>query len=125
MVGKGGSEREKHIGQRMSGYWAEGFERDRDAMRGDRAGGHGAGGMATGLVKKGSEEHHEDLLRSFPVVLPRLAHRAEKHAALLAGDWITQIRPMIADASARAGIWWDEVSVADCGKIPKVSPSRR
>ena len=51
--------REKH-GQRMSGYWAEGFERDRDAMRGDRAGGHGAGGMAT-IGKKGSEEHQDGL----------------------------------------------------------------
>ena len=102
--------KEQYVGKRMAGYWLEDFEKDRDGdrVRRERSRDRRAD-VGRSDEKKGGEEHHEDLLRSFPITLPRLADPAEKHAALLAGDWITQVRPMIADVSARAGLWWDEV----------------
>ena len=59
--------------------------------------------------RKVTEEFQEDVLRSFPVVLPKLAEPGEKYSALMAGDWITQVRPLMADVSGRAGWWWDQV----------------
>ena len=55
------------------------------------------------------EERTEDSLRSFPITLPKLASPSEKNAALLAGDWLTQIKPLISDVSSKASVWWDLV----------------
>ena len=76
----------------------------------DQAGdvGEGNGGK---LPTKGSllEDGYEDQLRSFPIKLPQLPDPATKLASLEAGDWLTQIRPLVGDVSARAGSWWDGV----------------
>ena len=48
-------------------------------------------------------------LRSFPITLPKLASPSEKNSALLAGDWLTQIKPLISEVSSKAGAWWDTV----------------
>ena len=56
-----------------------------------------------------TEENTEDALRSFPITLPKLASPSEKNAALLAGDWLTQIKPLISDVSTKAAGWWELV----------------
>ena len=58
---------------------------------------------------KEMEDLFEDQLRSFPVKLPLLPDPATTLASLEAGDWLTQIRPLVGDGSARAGSWWDGV----------------
>ena len=45
------------------------------------------------MGKYAEEDHIEDALRSFPITLPKLASPHERNAALLAGDWLTQIKP--------------------------------
>ena len=35
-----------------------------------------------------------------------------RNAALQAGDWLTQVKPLIADTSIKAGAWWDQL--LDC-----------
>ena len=55
------------------------------------------------------EDRTEDALRSFPITLPKLASPGERNSALLAGDWLTQIKPLISDVSTKAGHWWDVV----------------
>ena len=56
-----------------------------------------------GADKAGDKE--EDL-RSIPINLPKLAEVHAENAALRAGDWLSEIRPLIADVSQRAGPWW-------------------
>ena len=51
----------------------------------------------------------QEEMRSIPITLPVLADPGTKNAALLAGDWLTQLEPLIGDVSARAGIWWKQV----------------
>ena len=55
------------------------------------------------------EDYTEDALRSFPITLPKLASPKDKNSALLAGDWLTQVKPLISDVSTKAGLWWDAV----------------
>ena len=43
------------------------------------------------------------------MVLPKLGEPGEKLSALMAGDWITQVRPLMADVSEKAGWWWDQM----------------
>eukprot|EP00434_Breviolum_minutum_P014564 symbB.v1.2.012841.t1/scaffold887.1/size155094/8 len=57
----------------------------------------------------GHEDHTEDSLRSFPIVLPKLPEPTVRNASLEAGDWLTQVRPLIADVSTKAVQWWDNV----------------
>ena len=52
---------------------------------------------------------HQEEMRSIPIVLPTLADPTARHAALMAGDWLTQIEPLISDVSARAGYWWNKL----------------
>ena len=54
-------------------------------------------------------EAKDDGLRSFPVTLPPLPEAHMLHASLEAGDWLTQIRPLIADVSGSAAEWWTRV----------------
>lgn len=51
----------------------------------------------------------DDSLRSFPIVLPKLPEAMVQNASLEAGDWLTQVRPLIADVSSKAVIWWDRM----------------
>ena len=98
---------------------ATGLGRDRNELTSvvGRGGGSGdqvgidgegnAGRMSTKGVSL--EDGYEDQLRSFPIKLPQLPDPAMKLASLEAGDWLTQVRPLIGDVSARAGSWWDGV----------------
>ena len=54
-------------------------------------------------------EGKDDGLRSFPVTLPQLPEAHMQHASLEAGDWLTQVRPLIADVSGSAAEWWARV----------------
>ena len=106
------------------------LHRDRAGIPGEghqlRDGGHG--GLQQGPTgrnegegqEKGrsgtTEDHYEDQLRSFPIKLPLLPDPATKFASLEAGDWITQIRPLVSDVSARASTWWD-ITVEDVTRV--------
>ena len=56
---------------------------------------------------KPEAEKKEEWLRAVPIQLPRLVEPTVQHAALEAGDWLAQIRPMIGDVSEQATRWWD------------------
>ena len=43
------------------------------------------------------------------ITLPKLPDLGGKNPGLEAGDWLAQIRPQIADISARAMQWWDNL----------------
>ena len=75
-----------------------------------------------------TEERVEDSLRSFPITLPRLIEPSVQNAALQAGDWLTQVRPLIADTSTKAGTWWDqllELTMRQYGKWLEANPLER
>lgn len=78
-------------------------------MAGGRDPGASGPSEAEGVQLKKVELEEDDTLRSFPIVLPKLVDPTVKNAALQAGDWVAQIRPMIADTSGKAGQWWDQV----------------
>ena len=59
--------------------------------------------------RDGGEDRFEDQLRSFPIKLPVLPEPSTKMASLEAGDWLTQVKPLISDVSGKAGKWWDGV----------------
>ena len=59
--------------------------------------------------RDGGEDRFEDQLRSFPIKLPVLPEPSMKMASLEAGDWLTQVKPLISDVSGKAGKWWDGV----------------
>ena len=54
-----------------------------------------------------AEDHTEDALRSFPITLPKLASPHERNAALLAGDWLTQIKPLRCQYKGRSLVGGD------------------
>ena len=60
----------------------------------------------SGADKAGDKE--EDL-RSIPITLLKLLDVQAENSALRAGDWLSEIRPLIADVSQRAGQWWSRV----------------
>ena len=55
------------------------------------------------------EDRQDECLRSFPITLPVLPEPHVPHASLEAGDWLTQIRPLISDVNGAASTWWDNV----------------
>ena len=57
----------------------------------------------------GGEDRTEDSLRSFPITLPKLPEPTVANASLEAGDWLTQVRPLVADVSTKALSWWDNM----------------
>ena len=73
--------------------------------------GQAAGGQVghVGGKRERCEDGFEDMLRSFPIKLPMLPDPGSRHASLEAGDWLTQVRPLVGDVSARAGSWWDDL----------------
>ena len=58
------------------------------------------------------EDRTEDSLRSFPITLPKLPEPTVVNASLEAGDWFTQVRPLVADVSTKAVGWWDNLAQA-------------
>ena len=66
--------------------------------------------------KGGSRRGWDDELRSFPVKLPALPDPQGQQATLLAGDWLTQVQPLMADVSSVAGPWWRRVVEATVQK---------
>ena len=100
---------EERAAERTSGYWGMPMQREHESrprtleeMQREEEAGRRAKAMLT-------EENTEDALRSFPITLPKLASPSEKNAALLAGDWLTQIKPLISDVSTKAAGWWELV----------------
>ena len=69
------------------------------------------------VERRKSEERHkarkeDDGLRSFQIVLPQLPEPTIANASLEAGDWLTQVRPLINDVSSSASTWWSAVEQA-------------
>ena len=58
---------------------------------------------------RSKDERTDEGLRSFPVTLPALPEPHISHASLEAGDWLTQVQPLIADVSGAASAWWSKV----------------
>ena len=48
-------------------------------------------------------------LRGIPITLPKLLDVTEPRSALGAGDWLSEIQPLIADVSENAKAWWKTV----------------
>ena len=51
----------------------------------------------------------EEELKPVTITLPKLPDLGGQNPGLAAGDWLAQIRPQIADISARAMQWWDNL----------------
>ena len=62
--------------------------------------------------QKVREDRVDEGLRSFQVTLPVLPEPTVKNASLEAGDWLTQIRPLVSDVSGAAAGWWSKVLAA-------------
>ena len=99
--------------QWVSSYWGQGYERQEppkpyhgEEYERERRQGQETVRQINQRAASGRQEK-EDLLRSFPVVLPKLVDPGDRHSALQAGDWIAQVRPLMADVSSQAGWWWD------------------
>ena len=94
----------------LSAYQVPGGDRA-PAWAGVHQGPHGDRAVAAewGMKRAGEEDHFEDQLRSFPIKLPGLPDPATKMASLEAGDWLTQIKPLVGDVSAKANVWWEKV----------------
>eukprot|EP00435_Cladocopium_sp_Y103_P069220 s75_g32.t3 len=58
-------------------------------------------------VKRG--DRGDEGLRSFQVTLPPLPEPHVTNASLEAGDWLTQVKPLISDVSPHASEWWEAV----------------
>ena len=71
--------------------------------------------------KGGRRRGWDDELRSFPVKLPTLPDPHGHQATLLAGDWLTQIQPLMADVSSVAGPWWRSGSGSHGGEVSHVA----
>ena len=89
---------EKMAGEaRPSGYWEQPIYR------------------APELEHRGVEsvgEAKEESLRSVPITIPSLVPPDAKNAALEAGDWLAQLRPLVGDVAASATKWWDDLMLA-------------
>ena len=56
-----------------------------------------------------STEVKEESLRSVPITIPALVSPDAPNAALEAGDWLAQLRPLVGDVAASATQWWDNL----------------
>ena len=54
-------------------------------------------------------EVKEESLRSVPITIPTLVSPEASNAALEAGDWLAQLRPLVGDVAASATHWWDNL----------------
>ena len=57
-------------------------------------------------------EFREENLRSVPINIPSLVSPEAANAALEAGDWLAQLRPLVGDVSMTATKWWDDLMAA-------------
>lgn len=58
---------------------------------------------------RGAGETREEQLRSVPITLPLLVSPEASNAALEAGDWLAQLRPLVGDVATSATRWWDDL----------------
>ena len=54
-------------------------------------------------------ESLDEGLRGAPITLPLLVEPSAAQASIRAGDWITEVTPLVGDVAARAASWWDKV----------------
>ena len=55
---------------------------------------------------RGPDGEASETLRNVPITLPTLKDVAEPQAALRAGDWLSELMPLISDVSEGARVWW-------------------
>ena len=55
---------------------------------------------------KGPDGEASEVLRNVPITLPILKDVSEPQAALRAGDWLSELMPLISDVSEGARVWW-------------------
>ena len=55
---------------------------------------------------KGPDGEASEVLRNVPITLPTLKDVSEPQAALRAGDWLSELMPLISDVSEGARVWW-------------------
>ena len=55
---------------------------------------------------KGPDGEASEMLRNVPITLPTLKDVSEPQAALRAGDWLSELMPLISDVSEGARVWW-------------------
>ena len=69
---------------------------------------------------KGQDDVDADQhLRGFQIKLPKLVPPTAQNATLEMGDWMVQVRPLIADISSSSIKWWDDV-VGEANKVYSV-----
>ena len=56
---------------------------------------------------KGPDGEASEMLRNVPITLPTLKDVSEPQAALRAGDWLSELMPLISDVSEGARVWWN------------------
>eukprot|EP00435_Cladocopium_sp_Y103_P028694 s3109_g7.t1 len=61
-------------------------------------------------VLQDEQVHGTESLRSVPIQLPQLADVSKPNPALRAGDWMSEVQPLIADVSEGASTWWKKVT---------------
>ena len=89
---------------------AESNLRGRPALLHDSAQGECERSRRCRSSSKGDRESTEDAdLKAIPIVLPQLPEPEGRDASLEAGDWITQLEPLIGDLSKNASQWWKKV----------------
>ena len=54
-------------------------------------------------------ESLDEGLRGVPITLPVLVEPSAAQASIRAGDWITEVTPLVGDVAARAASWWEKV----------------
>ena len=59
--------------------------------------------------KTEAENGTTEQLRSIPITLPKLVEANAEQAAIKAGDWLSEVRPLVEDVSDRAGWWWSQI----------------
>ena len=65
-------------------------------------------------------------LRNVPITLPTLKDVSEPQAALCAGDWLSELMPLISDVSEGARVWWtmvDRTSTTSSGCLHHMADS--
>ena len=91
---------EKMAGERRaSGYWETPFIKMDDPAQ-------------PSSFQNDFREFREENLRSVPISIPALVAPGSANAALEAGDWLAQLRPLIGDVSMAATKCWDDLMAA-------------
>ena len=75
---------------------------------------------------KGPDGEASEVLRNVPITLPTLKDVSEPQAALCAGDWLSELMPLISDVSEGARVWWtmvDRTSTMSSGCLHHMADS--